>query len=394
MFSDVFRWFSGYRKFKVDNELRTSVADILVREGILFRSCKTKKNEFRFITFGKDVGLCEKALTLNEVPFTCGAYRGLVPAVRCFFRRPGLVVGAVIFFAINFISSHVVWNINVSGNEEMADNTVVEILDENGFSFGTFIPSVDFDVLHARIMAEHPEVAWISVNVSGTVAEVQMRETKFDGREKIEKGVFSNVTAAEDGRLVELRIDGGYPVKAIGDVVRKGQLLVSGVVPLRDGGTRFSYPAGEVLAEVERSVTVRAELLTDRKMYTGREYTDYSVKFFKKKVNLFSNGGKEYDSYDKIESEQRICLFGSVPLPVWIEKNRRTEYVRVRTERTYREALDEALSELRYETELLIGDGELLRKTTEISADSDGVSLTCRVLVLDNIAEIREFRVE
>ena len=64
------------------------------------------------------------------------------------------------------------------------------------------------------------------------------------------------------------------------------------------------------------------------------------------------------------------------------------------TERTPQEALDEALSELRYETELLIGDGELLRKKTEVSADENGVSLTCRVLVLADIAEKREFRVE
>ena len=64
------------------------------------------------------------------------------------------------------------------------------------------------------------------------------------------------------------------------------------------------------------------------------------------------------------------------------------------TERTPEEALEEALSELRYETELLVGHGELLRKKTEVNADEGGVSLTCSVFVLDNVAEIREFRVE
>ena len=46
------------------------------------------------------------------------------------------------------------------------------------------------------------------------------------------------------------------------------------------------------------------------------------------------------DVYDKIESEQRVYLFSSIPLPVWIEKNGRAEYVRVITERTPEKALE------------------------------------------------------
>ncbi len=394
MFSDLFRWFTGYRRFSVDPDLRTCVTEILRKEGITFRSVKTKKGSFRFITFGRDVEKCKKALSASGILYDSGAYRGIYPAVRFVLRRPGIILGAVLFFVLNFLSSRVVWNITVEGNETMTENTVLGILEECGFTFGTYIPSVDFDALHSRIMAQYPDVAWISVNVSGTVAEVQMRETKYDEREKPGEGVYSNVLAAEDCRLVEFRTNGGYPVRAPGDVVKKGQLLVSGVVPLRDGGARFSYASGEVLAEVERNVTVRAELISEQKVYTGRENAEYSVKFFKKKVNLFSNGGKEYGSYDKIESEQRVYLFSSIPLPVWIEKNGRAEYVRVITERTPEKALEEAFSELRYETELLVGDGELLRKKTEVNADEGGVSLTCSVFVLDNVAEIREFRVE
>ena len=394
MFSDLFRWFIGSRRFSVDSGARTRTAELLRSEGIMFRSVKTKNGRFCFRTFGKDVKMVEKVLSLYGVNYNTSAFRGLLPAFRFVFHRPGIILGAVLFFAINMFSSHVVWNITVSGNETMTENSVIGILEECGFTYGTFISSVDFDALHSRIMAEYPDVAWISVNVSGTIAEVQLRETKYDEREKPGIGVYSNVTASEDGRIVEYRTKGGYPVKAPGDVVKKGQLLVSGVVPLRDGGTRFSYASGEVLAEVERSVTVRAELLSEQKTYTGRIIEDYSAKFFKKKVNLFSNGGNEYGSYDKIESEHRVYLFGSIPLPVWIEKTERAEYARILTERTPQEALDEALSELRYETELLIGDGELLRKKTEVSADETGVSLTCRVLVLADIAEKREFRVE
>ncbi|MBQ6262863.1 MAG: sporulation protein YqfD [Clostridia bacterium] len=394
MFSDFFRWFTGSRKFYVDADFQTYVSMLFVREEIPFRSVRSSEGVYSFKAFGKNVERCEKVLLDEGIPYVSGAYRGAVPFFRFIIRRPGIILGAVLFLAINYLSSHVVWNVTVNGNETMSENDVLEILEECGFTYGVFIPSVDFDSLHSRIMANHPEVAWISVNVSGTVAEVQLRETKFDERERREAGVYSNLTASEDGRLVEFHVDGGYPVKAPGDVVKKGQLIVSGVVPLRDGGSRFSDPSGEVLAEIERCVTVRAERLSEQKVYTGREKKEYSVKFFKKTLNLFSNGGKEYPCYDKIESEQRVFLFGTVPLPVWIEKTSFSEYDRVTVERTSGETLDEALSALRYETDLLIGDAELLRKKTNISVDENGVYLTCRVLVLDNIAEKREFRVE
>ena len=393
MVSDLFRYFTGYRVFTVGAEYRTTVADLLNREEITFRTLKPLKDGFRFKVYGGAVRRCEHVLALENIPHSEGAYRGLYPAVRFLIRRPGLALGVALFFALNYLSSRVVWNITVTGNETMSEEIVVGILEECGFTYGTYIPSVDFDALHSRIMALYPEIAWISVNVSGTVADVQMRETKF-GEKTTPKGVYSNLIASEDGRIVELRVDGGYPICSPGDVVKKGQLLVSGVVPLRDGGSRFSDPSGSVFAEVERSVTVIADLTSEQKLYTGGERVDYSIKFFKKTLNLFSNGGKEYAGYDKIVNKTRITLFGSVPLPLWIEKTRRTEYVRVTSTRTYREALEDALSELRYETELLISNGELLRKTTEINAEEDRVSLTCRVLVLDNIADRREFRVD
>ncbi len=394
MFGGLFRWITGRRTFSVDVELRTRAVEILMREGIKFRSIKPCAGAFRFVVYGNDVRACSRVLSGNGIPYVAGTYRGAIPAVRYFLHRPGLILGALLFFTVNFLSSHVVWDITVSGNETMPANAVIEILEESGFTYGTYIPAVDFDALHSRIMAYHPEIAWISVNVSGTVADVQMRETKFGENKKREKGVYSNIKAAEDGRLVEFRVEGGYPVRSSGDVVKKGQLLVSGVVPVRDGSMRFSYPSGEVLAEVERSVTIRSEFRSSQKLYTGNAREEYTVKFFKKKINLFSNGGKEYDSYDKIESEERVFLFGSVPLPVWIEKTRLNEYVRAAVERTPREVIEEAFSELRYETELLVGDGELLRKKTECNVDDNGVTLSCRLLVLADIAEILEFRVE
>ena len=394
MFSNVFRWFCGIRTFLVDRVRQKDVAALLVDNGIIFRSVNSSKDVFRFKVFGDSVGKCERLLEREEIPFLKERYRGFLPAIRFVIGRPGLILGAIFFFLLNWFSSQLVWDIRVNGNDSISKKKIEEILEDCGFSYGTYIPGVDFDSLHACIMARYPDVAWISVNVSGTVADVQIRETKYDDREKVNDGVYSNLIASEDGRLVEFRVDGGSPVRSPGDIVKKGQLLVSGVVPLRDGGSRFSDPTGEVLAEVEKRVSARAELVCEKKVYTGREINELKINFFKKKINLSSNCRIGYERYDKIESAERLTLFGSIQLPVWISRTGYAEYVYTVIKRTPQEAIDEALSVLRNETDLLVEGAELLRKTTEVDADADGVSVSFRVTVLKNIAEKREFTVD
>ncbi len=393
MIGDLFRWFAGTRVFSVDAGDKARVTNELMKRSVSFRAKRSKGSSFRFRVWGASVGACSAALDGAGIPYRAERYRGLPAVLRIAAGRPGAIVGAALFFACAFFSSRIVWDIRVSGNEKMSGAEIEEMLSSAGFTYGTYLPAVDFDALNSRVMAENADIAWISVNMRGTVAEVLVREAKHGERTRRDPGTYANLVAREDGRIREFRVDGGAPAASPGDVVRKGTLLVSGVIPLREGGIRYSYPSGEILAEVERSVTVRAGFSSVKKLYTGKEKTSAAIKIFKKTLNLFPNGGIDARSYDKIETVERIVLFGSIPLPVWVVRTREAEYTEVGASVSPEEAVASALSELRDRTDLLLADAELLKKRVSFSVDEDGVTVTSSLLVLTDISEIREFEV-
>lgn len=89
-----------------------------------------------------------------------------------------------------------IWEVSVSGNEKISDAEVIDSLEALGCSIGTYIPSVDFyNICHEFILANE-DVSWISVNMVGTTAKVEIIERR--AKESIEddgNGTPTNIIA-------------------------------------------------------------------------------------------------------------------------------------------------------------------------------------------------------
>ena len=391
MISDLFRWFSGYRIIKTGTDYAASVSNILNVCGCRFITTGKTRDPVKFKVYRNDLGRVEELLKNMSIPVSISEKRGFPGFLKSVKTRPGLCLGCVIFAVINFYLSNIVWNITVDGNADFSDEQVIGFLENCGFTYGSFIPDVDFDALNSKIMAYNPDVAWISVNMDGTTASVQMTEAKHGEEHKIPEGIYANIIASEDGQISDIFVNGGQPSVAPGDIVKKGDLLVSGVIPLRDGGVRFSYPRGEVFAKTERKVTARIESVIDKKIYTGKKRSDHCLKIFNYSLNLLVNGRKNYKNYDKIERSERIILFGMYPLPVWLSETEYREYESVPVSLSSAEATALAEETLRRESDSVLENCELLKKTVFFSAGEDGISIEYRYLVLTDIALPVEF---
>ena len=58
----------------------------------------------------------------------------------------------------------------------MPDEEILRALEQNGVGIGTFSFSLDPEGLRNRVLLEIPELSWLTVNVSGCRATVQVRE--------------------------------------------------------------------------------------------------------------------------------------------------------------------------------------------------------------------------
>ncbi len=299
-------------------------------------------------------------------------------------KRWGVFVGLIFAAIIMFASTKVIWTFNVSGNKDVPDEVIIDTLNELGCTYGTWVSQIDFDILCNDFLIKCPDVAWISVNMDGTHANVEVRETL---RGKAQESEYNNVVAARDGQIIQITAYGGKKQVAIGDVVRKGDLLISAIGTFGEGRNKIEGADGLVLAETTVEFVVEIPYKTEMKISTGNSNSINKLKIFDFPINLFVNSGIPYEKYDKIIENNQVELFGVVKLPLWLETETSSEYYTEMTYLTEEEAKLRALSEYRMRLHELSATCEILNLTTRHESSEDFYRIYCQVFCICDIAE-------
>lgn len=321
---------------------------------------------------------------LNDCDFEIVGIYGFPKLLNRYKKRWGIIVGSILSIILLMFSTKIIWTFDVSGNELVPDETIVETLKDLGCSYGTIVSSIDFDMLCNDFLVKMPDIAWISVNMDGTHANVEVRETK---RGISQTNEINNVIASSDGQIVQITAYGGKKQVSIGDVVRKGDLLISAIGTYGEGYNNIESADGLVLAETTVDFTVEIPLKSEIKVPTGNTKNINSLKIFDFYINLFVNSGIQYEKYDKIVSNDQIELFGVVRLPVWIHRETSAEYYTTEIELDDDEAKIRAIRQYSSKLRDLSKYCEILDIATSHNLTEDSYRICASVHCIYNIAQ-------
>jgi similar to stage IV sporulation protein len=262
---------------------------------------------------------------------------------------------------------------------------VIEQLAAAGLSVGERLgEEIDTREIENRLLRASPDIAWISVNLRGTVAEVQIREMQ-----KEQSAVSSdkvNLVAAADGTVRSIRLLTGEAVVSAGQQVRAGELLISGVRDSSVHGFEVVGARGEVMAQTEHQKIVQIPLTVEEKVYTGDEKCEKSLFFFGKSIKFSKSTGIIGGSCDTIYTMEKWALPTGHALPLGWETVRYRPYgIKVRT-RSQREAYALAMAELEQHLRGCADDALLLHKSVRVSYSDTYCTLVCDYTCLQNIA--------
>lgn len=315
------------------------------------------------------------------IPHTLWRYR----------RRAGLFLGMLLAGILTWTSGRVVWDVRVSGNETVPTAVILDGLRECGLSVGARTDGIHAGELENRFLILSDEISWISVCMDGTVANVQVIENKIPPEDPPKKP--ANLIAAADGQIEVLQLYHGQSVVKVGQAVRKGDLLVSGIYQSPTMQCRFLRAAGEVLARTEHEFTVEIPLTYEQKDYGAAKRGEVTLSFFDFSLNFFKKTGNQSKPCDIIKEEIRIPSPSWAPVPVYLTVEKRMPYETVFATRSYEDALDEAYGELEKKLASLSGSAQLLRKDVRTTLTETSVVLDCTVLCVENIALTSEFEI-
>lgn len=182
----------------------------------------------------------------------------------------------------------------------------------------------------------------------------------------------------------------GDAVVQEGDVVAKGDILISGTVTMEppkysDMPNRYyqTHARGRVWARTWRFLTAVIPVEAGVKDYTGAEKNVWSVNIFGRRVKIFGNTSISWPMYDKITSVRQAALPGGerLPLSLTCETFREYQLQTVEVDRGAAQALleEQLLKRLR----AAVGeDGEVesTQFTARISGGQLEVALTAQCL--------------
>ncbi|MCK9479965.1 MAG: sporulation protein YqfD [Firmicutes bacterium] len=231
-------------------------------------------------------------------------------------KRKLFAAGMLFFVAALFVLTRFIWVIDVAGNNDIAAEQITNVLFEAGLRPGTPNSKVDILYLQNFAMTKLEKIAWIGINIKGTTAFVEIKE-RILKPEIFQKDTPCNIVAKNDG-VIELidAVNGNRLVNA-GDVVSKGQLLISGVIDSQIGeGVRYLHADGEVLATTWREISVDIPQFEEIRTRTGRSKSKHGLKIFNFYVNFFLNDRISYANYDRISYVKNFSIGKSFALPV------------------------------------------------------------------------------
>lgn len=382
----------GYSVVSVSATDSVRIINAFSVRGIVYHDMGERggRRYFRFsaLTYIKAIAVCDKLSVEVRVEKRKG-----IPFLLCgLFRRWGLVVGGLIAAFCIFFSQRVVWSISIEGNSRVSDEIILNTLRECGVGVGTPLSQIDEDSVENRFLMLSDDISWITVNLIGTVAEVEVREVE---RAEIEPDyICSNLVASKKGKIVEFYQVRGDICVELSEAVSEGQLLVSGVYGTETSPMRFVRSEGKVFAACENEYSIEIPLEYDKKVYTGEKKTRKYLIFFEKEVKFFGNSGNSYASCDTIEVVKYLDFFGLGKLPFGIRTVTDVEYVTDTAARTEEQAREEAVRMLWQTVFDDAPDAQILKKTLFGELDEKGYILRARVTTLENIAVEQEVKVE
>ena len=341
------------------------------RQGNEISACILKKDYLKIRRYRMKNKVFTKVLSRHGLPFKAYRYR----------FRVGFAAGLLLYFAALVFLSSFVWNVRVVGVEKLTEAEVLSVCSKLGLYEGRLKKEIDAENLRTRLALELPEISWASVNMEGVRATVNISEISSLKNPPEED---CNLIAERDGVITKFEVTSGTIAVKLGQTVKQGDLLVSGITEYKDGTYKFGPSQGEVIAETVRETEVFVPFSQQKTVRTGKPLKKRVLSVFGVHVPLYlgSVEGEFETDLTAIKYEN-----SEMYLPVKLTE---TVFYKTAVEEftvTSAEAEAIALAELENREAEDFKNAEILSRDIEVVPGEDGITLKVFYKLRENIAK-------
>lgn len=393
MLVKLFRWLKGFLRIKLKGQSperffnlcsnhHIYLWNIMNIEGVY--ECNIMLSDYKKIkAIAKKTHTIPLIMKRNGLPFKAKFYE----------KRKGFLIGILLFVSIVYILSLYIWDISILGGHTYTPEAMTKFLKNHSVFVGMKKNDINAQNIEELIRLTYKDIGWVSCEVKGTRLIIKIEETKIpEPYLKINEN--SHIIAAKDSIITDIVTRTGTPLVKIGDVVKKGDTLVSGVVDI--------VGDNDILVE-KKPVIADADILGKtfyeykdvfpvqylEKQYTGNVKKAYTLNLMLEKINIYKPRNI-YPKYDIIVEDYMLHFNNNFYLPVGYTITTYPEYIEIKKKYSKEEAIAKATSKLnRFLDKLKEEDVLILENNVKISMDNKNVVAQGKIIVLESIMEYK-----
>jgi similar to stage IV sporulation protein len=403
MLAKLITWFRGFLCVRIRGTAPERFINLCCNKKIFIWDLKRIEEDYQFHIsiknykklrpIAKKTGMIPRIAKKTGFPFILHRYR----------RRKGFFIGILICFILIYIMSLFIWDISIQGGSKYTPEAMIKFLKENEVYTGIRKKKVNCQEIEETIRLAYKDIGWVSAEIKGTRLIIKITETNMPA--PAEKAMEpSHIVATKNAIIKSIITRTGTPMVREGDVVKKGDILVSGILTVKDdfGEILSNQPVvadADIVCKSYYDYNEKFNMKYLDRIFTGEAKKGYYIGLFGKKLFLY-NRRNSYDKYDIIVNEKTLHVTDTFYLPFRYGTISTREYKEEWKTYTEDEATNIAEARLqRYFDRLIENDVLITENNVKITIDNNLCISKGRILVEEPAWEYRtiqenEWRIE
>lgn len=317
MFVHLLRWLSGFIDFSVSGKFPERFLNLAAKNGVYIWNMKGEKNQFIGRAKKSDIPLLEKFCKKTNNQLKIHKEYGFPLFVQKYQCRLGLFTGAVFAFCLCSILSGYIWNIEIHVPKSLNEYEIRHQLSELGFYEGAFIKNQNIRSLRANMQLKNQNISWITINLFGSRAVIDMSgdiPKKQENSSEKNQNMIQNLFSKADGTVTKIQVQNGTAMIHTGDGVRKGQLLVSGVMVYTNGNHIIAESKATIMARTSGKIQFTIPKNIQKPILSQEKTFKKSLCFSNIEIPLTLNGEEQRENISSVKREQLVIFGNTVPI--------------------------------------------------------------------------------
>ena len=389
MLKKLVRYLRGYLLLQLSGIYPERFLNLCNNRDILVWGVSVENNQYQcYMTLRDYWHIRDIARKTKVVPYVSEKF-GFPFFMQRMKKHKSYWIAFALFCILVYTLSLFIWDIGIEGTYRHTPEQLLDFLKKQEVYSGMRIKDVDCPQIEEDIRREFTDIGWVSAEIMGTKLIIRINETTVPilntelRKTDMEQ---ANIVASKDAIIASIVTREGTPLVGLGSIVKKGDVLISGIVSVLGDDqtvvdTKLLVADGDIMCKTYYNYSSTFPMKYIQKIYTGKEKKGYQLLVLDNKIISY-NPRNSYGNCDIISDVKTLKLIRNFYLPIKLKEIRQCQYYE--EERVYTEAEAYEIANrnlLRYMEDLRKSGATIIENHVEIKVEGENCTAKGKIIV-------------